>query len=98
MSRDPEHEYLSDGIVGGLIDALATVPKLRVMAQGTAIRYKSRGIDSQAAGRELNVRAVRPSRVDFFLTLPQQRQRESQDGLDMSQPCELGSRLTNLHG
>jgi serine/threonine protein kinase len=34
-SRDPEHEYLSDGIAGSLINNLATVPKLRVMAQST---------------------------------------------------------------
>ena len=27
---DPEHEYLSDGITGSLINILATVPKLRV--------------------------------------------------------------------
>jgi len=29
---DPEHEYLSDGIAGSLINILATLPKLRVMA------------------------------------------------------------------
>jgi non-specific serine/threonine protein kinase len=63
VRRDPEHEYLSDGIAGSLINALATVPKLRVMAQSTAIRYKGRGIDPQAVGRELNVRAVLTGRM-----------------------------------
>jgi eukaryotic-like serine/threonine-protein kinase len=57
-SGDPEHEYLSDGITGSLINILATVPKLRVMAQSTVFRYKGQGIDPQAIGRELNVRAV----------------------------------------
>ncbi len=57
-SRDPEYEYLSDGIAGSLINILATVPKLRVMAQSTVFRYKGRGIDAQTVGRELNVRAV----------------------------------------
>ena len=57
-SGDPEHEYLSDGITGSLINILATVPKLRVMAQSTVFRYKGREIDPQAIGRELNVRAV----------------------------------------
>ena len=61
--RDPEHEYLSDGIAGSLINALATVPKLRVMAQSTVFRYKGRGIDPQTAGRELNVRAVLTGRI-----------------------------------
>jgi len=57
-SRDPEHEYLSDGISGSLINILAGVPKLRVMAHSTVLRYKGRAIDPQAVGRELNVRAV----------------------------------------
>jgi eukaryotic-like serine/threonine-protein kinase len=62
-SRDPEHEYLSDGIPGSLINALAAIPKLRVMAQSTVLRYKNRGIDPQAVGRELNVRAVLTGRI-----------------------------------
>jgi eukaryotic-like serine/threonine-protein kinase len=60
---DPEHEYLSDGITGSLINILATLPKLRVMAQSTVCRYKGREIDPQAIGRELNVRAVLTGRM-----------------------------------
>jgi serine/threonine protein kinase/Tfp pilus assembly protein PilF len=62
-SRDPDHEYLSDGITASLINILATVPKLRVMAQSTVFRFKGRGIDPQAIGRDLNVRAVLTGRV-----------------------------------
>jgi len=62
-SRDPEHEYLSEGIAGSLINNLATVPKLRVMAQSTVFRYRGRSIDPQAVGRELNVRAVLTGRI-----------------------------------
>jgi eukaryotic-like serine/threonine-protein kinase len=62
-SGDPEHEYLSDGITGSLINILATLPKLRVMAQSTVFRYKGREIDPQAIGRELNVRAVLTGRM-----------------------------------
>jgi serine/threonine protein kinase/tetratricopeptide (TPR) repeat protein len=62
-SRDPEHEYLSDGIAGSLINILATVPKLRVMAQSTVFRYKGRRIDPQVVGHELNVRAVLTGRI-----------------------------------
>ena len=62
-SRDPEHEYLSDGITASLINILATVPKLRVMAQSTVFRFKGRANDPQAVGRELNVRAVLTGRV-----------------------------------
>lgn len=63
VSRDPENEYLSDGIAGSLINILATVPRLRVMAQSTVFRYKGREIDPQAIGRELNVRAVLTGRM-----------------------------------
>ncbi len=62
-SSDPEYEYLSDGIAGSLINNLATVPKLRVMAQSTVFRYKGRDLDPLAVGRDLNVRAVLTGRI-----------------------------------
>jgi eukaryotic-like serine/threonine-protein kinase len=62
-SGEREDEYLSDGITGSLINTLATVPKLRVMAQSTVFRYKGRVIDPQTIGRELNVRAVLTGRI-----------------------------------
>jgi len=62
-SGDPEHEYLSDGITGSLINNLATLPKLRVMAQSTVSRFKAGDIDAQAVGRELNVRSVLAGRI-----------------------------------
>ena len=60
---DPEHEYLSDGIAASLINTLATVPHLRVMAQSTVFRYKGRRVDAQTVGHELNVRAVLMGRI-----------------------------------
>ncbi len=60
---DPEHEYLSDGIACSLINILATIPKLRVMAQSTVFRFKGRGMDPQEVGRELKVRAVLTGRI-----------------------------------
>jgi eukaryotic-like serine/threonine-protein kinase len=63
VSRDPENEYLSDGITGSLINNLATVPHLRVMARSTVFRYKGREMDPQAIGRELHVRAVLTGRM-----------------------------------
>jgi serine/threonine protein kinase/tetratricopeptide (TPR) repeat protein len=63
ISRDPENDYLSDGITGSLINNLATVPKLRVMARSTVFRFKGRELDPQAIGRELNVRAVLTGRM-----------------------------------
>ena len=54
---------MSDGISGSLINILATVPKLRVMAQSTVFRYKGREIDPKTVGRELNVRAVLTGKI-----------------------------------
>jgi hypothetical protein len=59
-NRDSEHEYLSDGIAGSLINILATIPKLRVMAQSTVLRYKGRGTDPQTLGRELKLSGGSP--------------------------------------
>jgi len=62
-SGDPDNEYLSDGITESLVNILATLPKLRVMAHSTVFRYKGRGIDPQTIGRELSVRAVLTGRI-----------------------------------
>ena len=62
-SGDPEHEYLSDGITGSLINMMATLPKLRVMAHSTVSRFKAREIDPQVVGQELGVRAVLTGRI-----------------------------------
>ncbi len=62
-SGDPDTEYLSDGISEALINSLTELQQLRVVARTTAFRYKGREIDPQAAGRELNVRAVLTGRV-----------------------------------
>jgi eukaryotic-like serine/threonine-protein kinase len=62
-SGDPAYEYLSDGIASSLINSMATVPKLRVMAQSTVFRYRGREIDPLAVGRDLNVRAVLTGRL-----------------------------------
>jgi eukaryotic-like serine/threonine-protein kinase len=56
-------EYLSDGIAESLINSLTELRQLRVIARSTAFRYKNKEIDPQAAGRELNVRAVLTGRV-----------------------------------
>lgn len=62
-SNDPEMEYLSDGVTESIINKLAHVPKLRVMARASVFRYKGRDVDPQQVGRELNVRAVLTGRV-----------------------------------
>lgn len=62
-SADPNAEYLSDGITESIINSLAQLPQLRVMARSTVFRYKGREVDPQEVGRDLNVRAVLAGRV-----------------------------------
>jgi serine/threonine protein kinase/tetratricopeptide (TPR) repeat protein len=62
-SADSGTEYLSDGITESLIYSLSRLPGLKVLSRSSAFRYKGRDLDSQAAGRELNVRAVLTGRV-----------------------------------
>jgi len=57
-TRDPETDYLSDGITETLINNLSQLPKLRVLPRSTVFRYKGRDVDPQVVGRELGVRAV----------------------------------------
>jgi TolB-like protein/Tfp pilus assembly protein PilF len=62
-SRQPEMEYLSDGLSEAVIRRLSQIPGLRVMAWSTVLRYKGQELDPQAAGQTLRVRAVLVGRV-----------------------------------
>src|SRR6266540_2972208 len=62
-SRDPNSEYLSDGITESIINSLSRLSQLRVAARSTVFRYKGRDEDPQKVGRELNVRAVVSGKV-----------------------------------
>ena len=61
--KDPNLEYLSDGITESIIDLLSRIPRLRVVARSTVFRFKEKEIDPQEVGRLLNVRAVMMIRV-----------------------------------
>jgi TolB-like protein len=56
-SRQPDTEYLSDGLTEGLIDRLSHLPGIRVMARATVFRFR-KAPDPQEAGRKLGVNAV----------------------------------------
>ncbi len=62
-SADSNTEYLSDGITESVIDNLAQLPSLRVMARGTVFRYKGKENDPLKIGRDLHVRAVLSGRL-----------------------------------
>jgi TolB-like protein/cytochrome c-type biogenesis protein CcmH/NrfG len=56
-AKDPEAEYLSDGITESLINQMSRVPSLKVMARATVFRFKGTP-DPQEAGRKLGVGAI----------------------------------------
>src|SRR5262249_52663481 len=58
VTRDPDTEYLSDGISEALINSLTELQRLKVIARSTAFRYKGQQVDPQAVGRELKVRTI----------------------------------------
>jgi serine/threonine protein kinase/Tfp pilus assembly protein PilF len=61
--RDPEMEYLSDGVTETLINSLSRLERLRVVPRTTMFRYRERAADPIQVGRELRTRAVLTGRV-----------------------------------
>ncbi|HEY2094493.1 MAG TPA: protein kinase [Thermoanaerobaculia bacterium] len=57
-SGDPNSDYLSDGIAESIIDSLAQIPQMQVIARSTAFRYKGKNVDPMEVGKELRVRGV----------------------------------------
>jgi serine/threonine-protein kinase len=55
LSDDPGNEYFSDGLTEEIINALASVPDLRVVARTSAFQFKGRGEDIRKIGKELGV-------------------------------------------
>ena len=62
-SGDPDAEYLSDGISESVINKLAQLRGVRVMARSTSFRYKGKDPSPLRIGRELRVRAILAGRL-----------------------------------
>jgi len=58
MSADPENEYFADGITEEIIDALAQIQGLHVVARSSAFSFKGKYIDLRIVGEQLKVRTV----------------------------------------
>jgi len=61
--KDPEMEYLSDGITESLINSLSQLPHLRVMSRHSVFHYKGKEVDAREAGAALGVKAILTGRV-----------------------------------
>ena len=55
MSNDPGQEYFCDGISEEIINALAQLNNLRVIARTSAFTFKNKNVDAREIGRTLDV-------------------------------------------
>ncbi len=58
LSPEPDSEFFSDGLTEEIIDNLARIPNLRLIARTTSFQYKGKSIDIRKVGEEVNVDAV----------------------------------------
>jgi TolB-like protein/DNA-binding winged helix-turn-helix (wHTH) protein len=58
LSGDPGRDYFSDGLTEEIINALAPIPDLRVVARTSSFQFKGKGTDIRKIGATLGVDAV----------------------------------------
>src|SRR6266568_2155421 len=58
MSSDRENEYFSDGLSEELLNQLAQIPQLRVIARTSSFSFKGKEVDVETIARTLNVANV----------------------------------------
>ena len=63
QDKDPNSEWISDGLTESIINNLTQLPNLKVIARSSVFRYKGRETDPIAVGKELGVRAVLTGRL-----------------------------------
>ena len=63
LSPGKDQDYFSDGLTDELINDLAKVPGLKVVARSSAFQFKGRNEDLRAVGRKLGVANVLEGRV-----------------------------------
>lgn len=63
QNRDPDTDYLCDGIPESIINSLSELPKLKVMSRNSVFHYKGKEPDAQTVGKELKVQTLLTGRV-----------------------------------
>ena len=58
ISRDPDDEYFSDGLAEEIINALAQIPGLKVIARTSAFAFKGQHTDVRRIAEALGVRTI----------------------------------------
>jgi len=60
---DSDGDFLSDGLTEDIINRLAQLPELHVLARSTVFRYKNKEDDPQKIGKDLQVQGVLTGRI-----------------------------------
>ena len=63
QNRDPNTDYLSDGIPESIINSLSQLSQLKVMARSAVFHYKGKEVDPRKVGHDLGVGAVLMGRL-----------------------------------
>ena len=63
QSRDPDSDYLADGLTESIIYRLSQFPNLKVSPRSSVFHYKGRESDAITIGNELHVNAVLSGRI-----------------------------------
>ena len=63
LNRDPDVDYLCDGIPESINNSLSELPTLKVMSRNSVFHYKGKETDARTVGRELKVQTVLTGRV-----------------------------------
>lgn len=58
MSADPENEYFSDGITEEILNALASIPTLKVASRTSAFALKGKSLSIAEIAQHLNVKTI----------------------------------------
>ena len=60
---DEEIDYLADGITESIINSLAYIPNLKVIARNSVFRYKNKDVDIKEVSETLGVSKILTGRV-----------------------------------
>ena len=58
MSGDPEQEYFCDGIADQIINSIAKIPYIMVIARNSSFAYKGKSVNVQQIAGDLGVRYI----------------------------------------
>ncbi len=58
LSGDPEQDYFADGMVVEIVEALSRIRSIFVIASGSSLSFKGKGVAAQDAARQMGVRYV----------------------------------------